>query len=86
MSKIHRRQFVLAIASSTVVLSTAALAQAPADTLLNVSYDVSRELYKDINPAFIALHKAKTGRALTINQSHGGSSKQIGSVGWRPMW
>ncbi len=80
MSTTTRRQFVLAIASSTVVLSTAAMAQTPADSLLNVSYDVSRELYKDINPAFIAQHKAKTGRALTINQSHGGSSKQIGSV------
>ncbi|MCV2354347.1 sulfate ABC transporter substrate-binding protein [Paucibacter sp. B2R-40] len=57
-----------------------AQAQAASDTLLNVSYDVSRELYKDINPAFIAQYKAKTGKALTINQSHGGSSKQIGSV------
>jgi len=50
------------------------------ETLLNVSYDVSRELYKDINPAFTAQYKAKTGKTLTINQSHGGSSKQIGSV------
>ncbi|MCV2367113.1 sulfate ABC transporter substrate-binding protein [Roseateles oligotrophus] len=77
MSKINRRHFVLA---SAIVFSTAALAQTPADTLLNVSYDVSRELYKEINPAFIAQHKAKTGKTLTINQSHGGSSKQIGSV------
>ena len=49
-------------------------------TLLNVSYDVSRELYKDINPAFVAQWKAKTGEQLTINQSHGGSSKQASAV------
>jgi sulfate transport system substrate-binding protein len=49
-------------------------------TLLNVSYDVARELYKDINPAFIQEWKAKTGETLTINQSHGGSSKQAGAI------
>lgn len=49
-------------------------------TILNVSYDVSRELYKDINPAFIADWKARTGETLRINQSHGGSSKQALSV------
>ncbi|HEX5394289.1 MAG TPA: sulfate ABC transporter substrate-binding protein [Rhodocyclaceae bacterium] len=49
-------------------------------TLLNVSYDVTRELYKDINPAFIKAWQAKTGEKLTINQSHGGSSKQVMSV------
>ena len=54
-----------------------ALAQS---TLLNVSYDVSRELYKDINPAFAAQWKTKSGETLTINQSHGGSSKQAGAV------
>jgi sulfate transport system substrate-binding protein len=59
------------------VLSFAALAQT---AILNVSYDVSRELYKDINPAFIAHWKAKTGEAATVNQSHGGSSKQALSV------
>jgi sulfate transport system substrate-binding protein len=49
-------------------------------TLLNVSYDVARELYKDINPAFVAEWKAKTGETVTVNQSHGGSSKQALSV------
>lgn len=49
-------------------------------TLLNVSYDVARELYKDINPAFIQDWKNKTGETLVINQSHGGSSKQAGAV------
>ncbi|HRE19026.1 MAG TPA: sulfate ABC transporter substrate-binding protein, partial [Rhodocyclaceae bacterium] len=49
-------------------------------SILNVSYDVSRELYKDINPAFAAHWKTKSGETLTINQSHGGSSKQALSV------
>ncbi len=54
---------------------------ASADTsLLNVSYDVSREYYKDLNPAFIQYWKEKTGETITINQSHGGSSKQARSV------
>ena len=48
-------------------------------TLLNVSYDVARELYKQLNPAFIAAQKVK-GQTVVVNQSHGGSSKQIGSV------
>ncbi len=52
-----------------------------ADTnLLNVSYDVTREFYKDFNPAFIQYWKAKTGETVTINQSHGGSSKQARAV------
>ncbi len=55
------------------------LAQAQ-QSLLNVSYDVTRELYKDINPAFAAAWKARTGETVTINQSHAGSSKQAMSV------
>lgn len=48
--------------------------------LLNVSYDVARELYKDINPAFIADWKKKTGETVVVKQSHGGSSKQARAV------
>ncbi len=59
-------------------------AAAPAPTgpnnLLNASYDVSRELYKDVNAAFIADWKKKTGDDITINQSHGGSTKQALAV------
>lgn len=52
-----------------------------ADTaLLNVSYDVTREFYKDFNASFIKYWKAKTGETVTINQSHGGSSKQARAV------
>ena len=64
-------------ASLLLAMSAGALAQA---TLLNVSYDVARELYKAINPAFIAHWKAKTGEAIAVNQSHGGSSRQALSV------
>jgi len=49
-------------------------------TLLNVSYDPTRELYKQINPAFAAEWKAKTGDDVTINQSHGGSGAQSRAV------
>src|SRR5437764_10970006 len=49
-------------------------------TLLNVSYDVAREFYKDYNAAFVAHWKKTTGEDLTINQSHGGSSRQARSV------
>jgi len=48
--------------------------------LLNVSYDVTREFYKDYNAAFAAYWKEKTGDNVTVNQSHGGSSKQAQSV------
>ena len=82
MEKTSRRTVALAASALLAwsLMPATALAQNSADTLLNVSYDVSRELYKEINPAFIKQHQAKTGKALTINQSHGGSSKQIGSV------
>ncbi|MBI3446801.1 MAG: sulfate ABC transporter substrate-binding protein, partial [Magnetospirillum sp.] len=49
-------------------------------TLLNVSYDPTRELYQAVNEAFIRQWKAKTGEDLKINQSHGGSGKQARSV------
>jgi len=48
--------------------------------LLNVSYDVARELYKEINPAFIASYKQQSGQTVEVKQSHGGSSKQARAV------
>jgi sulfate/thiosulfate transport system substrate-binding protein len=71
-----RRLLVLALPA--LVLATAAQAAGPA--LLNVSYDVSREFYKDYNAAFIKHWKATAGEDVTINQSHGGSSKQARAV------
>jgi sulfate transport system substrate-binding protein len=48
--------------------------------LLNVSYDVTREFYQEYNQVFAAHWKEKTGDLVTVNQSHGGSSKQARSV------
>jgi sulfate transport system substrate-binding protein len=62
-------------------LACAAFAtQAAQVTLLNVSYDVTREFYKDYDAAFIAHWKQAVGETIVINQSHGGSSKQARSV------
>jgi len=49
-------------------------------TLLNVSYDVSREFYKDINTAFVAQYKKASGKDVKIDQSHAGSSAQARAV------
>lgn len=54
-------------------------AQQP-NEILNVSYDIARELYEQVNKAFVADWKAKTGEDLTVNQSHAGSSKQARSI------
>ena len=61
------------------LISIAQLAHSQ-QSILNVSYDVSRELYKEINPSFASYWKSKTGNDVIINQSHGGSSKQAGAV------
>ncbi|MEW9899122.1 sulfate ABC transporter substrate-binding protein [Chitinivorax sp. PXF-14] len=50
------------------------------EPLLNVSYDVMRDFYKDLNPAFIKAYKAKAGDELQIQMSHGGSTKQARAV------
>lgn len=72
-----KRLFSLLVYSSALLFSGFVAAET---SLLNVSYDVSREYYKDLNPAFIQYWKEKTGETITINQSHGGSSKQARSV------
>jgi len=69
----------------TLLTTLLGLAMVPAraagpTTLLNVSYDVSREFYKDFNVAFAAHWKKITGEDITLNQSHGGSSRQARSV------
>ena len=61
-------------------LAPAQAQNAGSDTLLNVSYDIARELYAEINVAFLKSWKAKTGKDITINQSHGGSSRQARSI------
>ena len=70
--------FMIALSAVT---SIAVFAQgSPPIALLNVSYDVARELYKEINPAFQRAWKQETGEDITVNQSHGGSSKQARAV------
>jgi sulfate/thiosulfate-binding protein len=70
----------LAAIAGPGLLGSMAQAAGKPTTLLNVSYDPTRELYKDLNTAFIGQWKAKTGQQLVINQSHGGSGKQARSV------
>jgi sulfate transport system substrate-binding protein len=72
-----RRHLLCAALAFIALPGTAFADNAP---LLNVSYDVTRELFKDINPVFIAEWKKTSGETLTVNQSHGGSSKQARSV------
>ncbi len=62
------------------LLGIALSAQAADVSLLNVSYDPTRELYQDFNAAFAKHWKAKTGDNVTIKQSHGGSGKQARAV------
>jgi sulfate transport system substrate-binding protein len=62
------------IAAATILPSYAAT------TLLNVSYDPTREFYKEFNAAFAADWKKKTGEDVTVEQSHGGSGKQARAV------
>jgi sulfate transport system substrate-binding protein len=61
----------------SLLLSAPALAE---ETLLNVSYDPTRELYQELNAAFAARWRAATGSAISFHQSHGGSGKQARSV------
>jgi sulfate transport system substrate-binding protein len=68
------------LATSAVFLGLPVHAAAATPVLLNASYDVARELFKEINPAFVAEYKKTTGKTVDVNQSHGGSSKQARSV------
>lgn len=64
---------------TALTMSAASLVHAQA-SLLNVSYDVAREFYKDLNTAFVAHHKKATGQEIKIDQSHAGSSAQARAV------
>jgi sulfate transport system substrate-binding protein len=66
------------LATALTLASGVSFAAGP--TLLNVSYDVAREFYKDYNAAFVRHWKKTANEDLTVNQSHGGSSKQARSV------
>ena len=68
------------ISLALVLAARAGQAAPPPVSLLNVSYDPTRELYKGVNAAFAADWKKKTGQDVTIRMSHGGSGKQARSV------
>jgi ABC-type sulfate transport system substrate-binding protein len=68
-----------AVAATLLAASLSASAQ-QAVTLLNVSYDPTRELYVEYNAAFAKHWKAKTGQDVSIKQSHGGSGKQARGI------
>ena len=67
-------------AASLLLTIAASAAHAANVTLLNVSYDPTRELYEEYNRSFAAWWKAQTGDTVKVNQSHGGSGKQARSV------
>ena len=71
---------VLIAIAFIVPLTIQGVAQSSPVTLLNVSYDPTRELYQDYNAAFAKYWKAKTGQQVNVQQSHGGSSKQARAV------
>jgi len=78
-----RRSFLLTSVAATAALLLGAAplaAQSKPVTLLNVSYDPTRELYQEINAAFAKQWKAQKGQDVTINQSHGGSGRQARAV------
>lgn len=69
-----------AFRAAAVALVLAVSPAAAQDRLLNVSYDISRELFEKLNPVFAEAWKAQSGRDVTIEQSHAGSSKQARSI------
>ena len=80
--RVPSRRHALAAAGLAAALSAGqpGAGHAADVTLLNVSYDPTRELYQDVNAAFAKSWKARSGDTVTIRQSHGGSGKQARSV------
>lgn len=75
-----RFKFMQALVATFVAVTSVSVVAGDAMTLLNVSYDPTRELYAEFNAAFAKYWKDKTGQVVTIRQSHGGSGKQARSV------
>lgn len=78
-----RRTTALAASAALIPLTMVAIAAAQEKkelTLLNVSYDPTRELYQEFNDEFAKHWKAKTGQAVELRQSHGGAGKQARAV------
>ena len=77
---IQRQKFIKAIAVAALLVASGVASAQSAISLLNVSYDPTRELYVEYNTAFAKFWKDKTGQDVSIKQSHGGSGKQARSV------
>jgi sulfate/thiosulfate transport system substrate-binding protein len=80
LGRLGRWTLALALLALLPAAPPARAAGPAAVTLLNVSYDPTRELYQDVNAAFGRYWKAKTGQTVTVQQSHGGSGKQARAV------
>ena len=75
-----RKRHFFHLAAATVLGLAGLSAHAQAVSLLNVSYDPTRELYVEFNQVFAKHWKAKTGQDVSFKQSHGGSGKQARSI------
>lgn len=73
------KKLLMAAVLASLTLAVPAKAEEP-NTILNVSYDIARELYAEVNKAFVAKYKADTGKDLEVKQSHAGSSKQARAI------
>ena len=76
----HKRTLLQTLSALALGLGLAAPSWAQSSTLLNVSYDPTRELYKEYNAAFAQHWQKKTGQTLEVKQAHGGSGKQARAV------
>jgi sulfate transport system substrate-binding protein len=74
------KKILLSTLVAALISPATPVAQAAEVTLLNVSYDPTRELYQDFNAAFAKQWKAKTGDDVRVKQSHGGSGKQARAI------
>src|SRR5882762_10448041 len=74
------RRVISVVAIASLMTSMVAMAAQAGQTILNVSYDPTRELYEDYNVQFAIHWKAKSGQDVTINLSNGGSGKQARAV------
>ncbi len=75
-----RPTFIIFLAAVVIAAAGPPSIARAQQTILNVSYDPTRELYQEYDSAFAAYWKAKTGQSVTIDQSHGGSGKQARAV------
>jgi len=74
---------IFALTLAAVAIGAIAFKNYEGDTsgqILNLSYDATREVYKEINPKFVAKYEAETGHRVSVEQSHGGSSRQARAV------